>query len=176
MVGFMAAGKSTIGRRLASRLGWEFVDFDERIRERTGRTAAALIREQGEPALRALEAALTDELADGSRVVLAPGGGWGADPTFAGRLGPGTIRVWLRITAEEAVRRAREDARRGVDRPLLGPADEPDASRIERARSLLAGREQAYAAAEVVVDVDGREPAVVVDEVVRRLNVESGGP
>lgn len=158
----MAAGKTTVGRRLAERLGWAFVDFDDLIRERTGRTAAALIREDGEAALRRLEADLTDELAGRSRVVIAPGGGWGADPSNARRLGSGTLRVWLRVTPEEAVRRAGEDA--GVDRPLL-----------DDAHALLARREPAYAAAELVVDVDGREPGAVVDDIVRRLDMEAGG-
>lgn len=167
LVGFMAAGKSTIGRRLAGRLGWRFVDFDVAIEERTGRSPARLIREEGEARLREEEAALTDALAGTRRAVLAPGGGWVTRPELAGRLGAGTVRVWLRLDAGEAVRRAEAD-REGaasVDRPLLGPP----AGRLERARALLRQREPLYAAAELVVDVDAKTPDAVVAEIVGLL-------
>jgi shikimate kinase len=166
LVGFVAAGKSTVGRLLAARLGWDLVDFDDRVRERTGLAPGALIRERGEPALREVEAALTAELADARDVVLVPGGGWGARPEMASSLGPGTVRVWLRLSAAEAVRRAAAD---GVDRPLLGDAED-HAGRLRTAGSLLAARTWHYAAAEEVVDVEEKEPAAVVDEILERLD------
>ena len=162
LIGFMAAGKSTVGRALADRLHWDFVDFDARIEARAGAAPGAIIRERGEPAFRSLEAELTDEVAGRSRVVLAPGGGWVTETSLADRLGSGTVRVWLRISAAEAVRRA---ARSGVDRPLLG---EPG-GQLARARRLLREREPLYARAELAVDVDGKEPDAVVEEIVRRL-------
>lgn len=166
----MAAGKSTVGRFLAERLGWELIDFDHRIRERTGRSPGAVIREDGEAAFRALEADVTRELAGRTGVVLAPGGGWGADPALAALLGEGTVRVWLRVSPEEAVRRAESE---GVDRPLLG--DGAAADRVARAEGLLARREAAYRAAEIAVEVDGKAPAEVVDEIVGRLEGEARG-
>ncbi len=169
LVGFMAAGKSTVGRLLAERLDWKLVDFDQRIHDRTGLTAGGIIRDRGEEAFRALEAEVTAEVAaevaTSTRVVLAPGGGWVTRPELAGLLGERTATVWLRITPEEAVRRAESDA---ADRPLLGPP----AGRRERAAALLRSREPLYERAEVVVDVDDREPAVVVDEILRRLGLE----
>jgi shikimate kinase len=161
LVGFMAAGKSTVGRLLADRLGWDFVDFDDVIRFRTGRSAGALIREEGEPAFRRMEADLTRELAGRRRCVLAPGGGWATDPALGTALGEGTVRVWLRVSAREALRRARS----GPDRPLLGAKD-------EAVEHLLRTRELLYAAAEVVVDVDDRDPEVVAEEILRRLGFE----
>lgn len=165
----MAAGKSTVGRLLADRLGWEFVDFDHLVRLRTGMSAGALIRDRGEAALRELEAELTHELAGRRRLVLAPGGGWATRPELTGRLGPGTIRVWLRISAAEAVRRA---ASQGEDRPLLGELDGGRDDAARRAEALLAEREPLYAAAEVVVDVDGKEPEAVVTEILRQPGLE----
>lgn len=164
----MAAGKSTVGRILARRLGWELVDFDDRIRQRTGRAAGTIIREDGEVAFRELEAALTRELAGRGGVVLAPGGGWGANPALAASLGPGTVRVWLRVDPAEAVRRAEAE---GADRPLLAGGADP----VVRARTLLDERRAAYAGAEIAVDVDGREPEAVADEIVRRLERHTGG-
>lgn len=166
----MAAGKTTVGRLLAERLGWDFVDLDGVVRQRTGQTSGTLIREQGETALRTLEATLTAELAGSRRIVFAPGGGWGAQPELATSLGPGTVRVWLRLSAAEAVRRAELDA---VDRPLLGESDDP-ADRQRRAESLLRARSPLYAAAELVVDVDGKEPDAVVDEILDRLETMQG--
>jgi shikimate kinase len=157
----MAAGKSTVGRLLADRLGWDFVDFDDAIRSRTGRSAGALIREEGEPAFRRMEADLTRELAGRRRFVLAPGGGWATDPALATALGEGTVRVWLRVSAREVLRRAGSDP----NRPLLGPTPEA----VER---LLRAREPLYAAAEVVVDVDDRDPEAVAQEILRRLGFE----
>ncbi|NIP83801.1 MAG: shikimate kinase [Gemmatimonadetes bacterium] len=164
LVGFMAAGKSTVGPVLARRLGWEFVDLDDRIREETGRTPAAILRDEGEAAFRRLEAALTDGLAGRRRLVLAPGGGWVTQPGLARRLGPGTVRVWLRVSLDEALRRADTSE---ADRPLLGPPD----GRRERVAALLERRRADYAAAELTVDVDGREPADVADEIVGRLGL-----
>lgn len=168
LVGFMAAGKSTVGRMLAARLGWSCVDFDERIRERAGRPPGQIIREEGEAAFRSLEAQLTAELAGRTGLVLAPGGGWGADPARAATLGPGAVRVWLRITVDEALRRAGAEK---LDRPLLGEG--PD--RHVRARNLLAERERGYAAAEIAVEVNGKSPEAVTDEIVRGLEAYSGG-
>lgn len=162
----MAAGKTTVGRILADRLGREFVDFDELILRRTGRTAGAIIRADGEAAFRDMEAEITAELAGRRDLVLAPGGGWGARPELAGLLGPGAIRVWLRIPVADAVRRA---AAAGEDRPLLDPDGEDQG--VRRAERLLQEREPFYAAAEIVVDVEGKEPAAVVEEIVRRLGM-----
>lgn len=161
----MAAGKTTVGRLLARRTGRRFLDLDDLVTERAGLTPAELIRERGEPALRALEAELTAELAGRSGVVLATGGGWGSDPGHPAGLGPDTVRIWLRVSAAEAVRRAAAD---NVDRPMLGDAADPEA-RLARARSLLARREAGYAAAELVVDVEDRQPGEVVEEIIRRL-------
>lgn len=163
----MAAGKTTVGERLADRIGWRFIDFDREIEQRTGRTAGRLIRERGEAALRDLEANLTTELSGAAEVVLAPGGGWVTRPELVAELGSGTVTVWLRVDVDEAVRRAEAEADR-VDRPLLGPPD----GRTERARALLESREPLYARAEVVVDVDAREPDVVVSEILRRLGLD----
>jgi shikimate kinase len=168
LVGFMAAGKTTVGRMLADRLGWAFVDFDDEIRARTGSEAGAIIRTRGEAAFRALEAEVTGDLGERDRVVIAPGGGWVTQPWLADRLGPGSARVWLRVSPAEAVRRAEVEGR---DRPLLGPPE----GRVERAADLARSREPLYSAAELTVAVDGKDPAAVTEEIIRRLGLESGG-
>ena len=164
----MAAGKTTVGRILADRLGWAFADFDDAVAERAGRPTGAVIRDRGEAAFRALEAEVTRELAGRQHVVLAPGGGWAVQPSLMESLGPRTALVWLRVTPEEAVRRAEAE---GTDRPLLGPPD----GRVERMARLLRSREPRYRAADVVVDVDDREPPEVAEAILRRLESTAGG-
>jgi shikimate kinase len=164
LVGFMAAGKSTVGALLAEHLDWQFLDLDRLIEDRTGQSPGRLIRERGEAAFRELEAELTGELAGRARVVIAPGGGWVTRPELADRLGPGTVRVWLTVTPETALERAAS----GVDRPLLGPID----GRLERARALLREREPYYRLAEARVSADDRTAVGVVEEILRQLGLD----
>ena len=170
LVGFMAAGKSTVGRLLGDQLGWRVVDLDDAIADRTGRTAAQLIREQGEPALRREERRLTAELAGQEKMVLVPGGGWITAPDTLDALRPRTALVWLRVSLHEALRRAEAQAGT-VDRPLLGSGK----GREERAAALLREREPYYSRARVTVDVDGKSPAAVADEILRQLDMDPGG-
>ncbi len=165
LVGFMASGKTTVGRALARRLGWDFVDFDEVIVRRTGMPVAEIFRSQGESAFREMEARLTDEFGGAERAVLAPGGGWITHPELLDAVGPGTLVVWLRISPEEAVRRAMGDA---VHRPLLAGPDP-----LAKARLLLAEREPLYFLADVAVETDGRAVDDIAYEIAERVRALS---
>jgi shikimate kinase len=162
LVGFMASGKSTVGRLLAERLGWAFVDFDEEIEQRTGRSVGQIFAEDGEAAFRRLEARLTRELAPVEKLVMSPGGGWITQPELLASLPGATLVVWLRVSPEEAVARAR---RSGTHRPLLGPADQ-----LATAERLLERREPLYRLADVIVDVDGRSPGELAEEIERTIH------
>ena len=164
LVGFMAAGKTTVGRRLAQTLDWRFIDVDREIEERTGRSIAQWFRDSGEPAFRALEAELTATLLSGERAVVALGGGWAAQPGAFAAVPSGVRTIWLRVSAAEAVRRAAADP---VVRPLLA-GEAPDAT----ARALLQQREAAYRKAEVRVDVGGRSPDDIVHEILEVLGID----
>lgn len=168
LIGFMAAGKTTVGRILADRLGWQFIDFDDVITERTGHSPGAIIRGEGEAAFRAVEREVAADLAGVRHAVLAPGGGWASNRESGSALGPDTVRVWLRVTVAEAVRRAEAD---GTDRPLMG---EPD-GRTARMERLEQDRASRYREAELVVDVDEKAPEAVAAEIVRRLGLPTGG-
>lgn len=161
----MAAGKSTVGRLLAETLGWSFLDFDEEIVRREGRTVAQIFREQGEAAFREMEARLTAALSSVRRTVLAPGGGWVLRPGNLQHLPHGTRTVWLRVSAEEAVRRARAA---GTDRPLLDSADDP----VAAARRLLRIREPLYGRADFTLDVEDMTPAQIVSGIIRNVRTE----
>lgn len=157
LLGFMGAGKSTVGPLLAARLGWRFVDLDHEIERREGRTVAAIFERQGEPRFRALEAQCTIELAGEPEVVLAPGGGWITTPGNLHRLGPGTLTVWLQVTAEEALARIGRDR---AARPLLSAPDPHTA-----AARLLLQRERLYRQADIAVPTNGRTADEVAHEI-----------
>lgn len=160
LIGFMASGKTTVGRLLAERLGWRFYDVDEEIVRRSGQTVPEIFREHGETVFRALEARLAAEIRSADNAVIAPGGGWVTTPGALDGLPEGTFVVWLRVSAEEAVRRVGG----GGDRPLLAGPDP-----LDRARTLLAERESLYRRADLVLDVDDRTVAGIVEEIAARI-------
>jgi shikimate kinase len=153
LVGFMAAGKTTVGRILADRLGWRFVDVDETIVREQGETIADLFTGRGEPAFREIEREVTHRWIDRHDVVLATGGGWAAQPGALDALPAHALTVCLRVTAEEAVRRATAGGTGGAQRPLLAGTDP-----LETARDLLRQRAAAYERAARTIDVVGMTP------------------
>ena len=165
LLGFMGAGKSTVGPLLANALGWSFLDGDAELVRRSGVSVAKWFSRFGEPAFRREEARLTSELCLRERLVLAPGGGWAAGGGALESLPPATALVWLRISAEEAVRRVSATAE---VRPLLAGADPLDTS-----RRLLAVREPWYARADFTIDVDGRTPADLTIAILEWLRTSS---
>jgi shikimate kinase len=156
LVGMMGAGKTTLGRRLARRLGRPFIDSDQQIEARTGRTVREIFEADGEPAFRALE---TEVLAEALEtvppcVVAAAGGTVLSEHNRTRMREHGTV-VWLRAEPAELAERVRN----GSHRPLL--AEDPEGT----LRMLAAQRAELYAAlADHVVDTTGRAPDEIVDE------------
>lgn len=137
LTGFMATGKTTVGRLLAAQCGYAFVDTDELIQARSGRTVAEIFREKGEAAFRAMEAELARELAEQEGLVISTGGRMMLDPANAAALSRNGRVFCLVATPEEIMARAAGDA--GISRPLL---EVPNP--IERILDLLQQREEAY--------------------------------
>lgn len=157
LVGLPGSGKSTVGPVLARLLDWSFVDVDGVVVERTGSPIPDLFRDLGEAGFRELESRLTVELSSRSRCVLAPGGGWAAQPGSLESLPAGTLVVWLRVTPDEALRRLGGTP---ASRPLLAGADPLAAIReLDRLRT---GR---YAHADLIVDVDNRTSDAIATEI-----------
>jgi shikimate kinase len=153
LVGFMAAGKTTVGRELAAVLGWDFRDLDEWIVERTGATIADLFRERGEPFFREQEHRAAVEAASLARCVVAAGGGAFATPATRDALRAGATTVWLRCALETVIARTSGDPSRPLARDR------------ERMRRLFAEREPSYRLADLVVDTDEASPS----ELARRI-------
>jgi shikimate kinase len=158
LVGLPGAGKSTMGRAVAKRLGRSFLDFDTEIERRTGRSVARFFAERGEAAFRALEVDLTRELAAAPPMVLAPGGGWVTNSGVMEMLRPPGRIVHLRVSPEAAMRRI---SRSRIVRPLLQQVD-PEA----RMRSLWEARAALYNRADYVVDVETLTTQQVTDSLV----------
>jgi shikimate kinase len=163
LVGFMGAGKTTVGRRLAARLGLPFADSDLVIEEREGRSVRQIFADDGEAAFRALEQQVIAELAAGPDMVLALGGGAVQHDGTRKLLRSATV-VYLRVSYEEALRRVGGDPRR----PLLRRPDVADLYRERRA---------AYeSVATLTVTAEGRPPAAVCEEVTKALARLRHGP
>ncbi|MEQ8330253.1 MAG: shikimate kinase [Longimicrobiales bacterium] len=157
LVGFMGSGKSTVGPRVAEALEWIFLDVDHEVEARNGASVAELFERKGQAWFRGAEAEVAREFLERDGVVVATGGGWGAADGRLDTVPPGTVSVWLKVSPEVAVRRARSQP---GQRPLLA-VDDP----LEAARALLLRREARYARADHTVDTTDRSP----DDVTRRI-------
>jgi shikimate kinase len=167
----MGAGKSSVGQALAARLDWHFVDLDDQIQQRVGRSVAEIFAEYGEARFRELERRLLREVLRGSAAaatVLSLGGGAFIDNTNRRLLRENEIRtVFLDAPAEELFRRCRQP---GTVRPLLGGRD--------RFHALYHERRPDYLKAEVCIQTAGVEIASVVEQIISRLGLDaySGAP
>src|SRR5262245_28128798 len=121
LTGFMGTGKTTVGRLLAARLGYEFVDTDQVIVARHGEIAD-IFRIRGEDAFRSIEGALATELASRERLVISTGGRMMLDPDNVAALGRNGLIFCLVAAPDEIFERISNDAP-AVERPLLAVAD-----------------------------------------------------
>ena len=142
LVGMMGAGKSSIGRRLASELGLPFVDADNEIQAAAGMTIPEIFETHGEPYFRSGEARVIARLLDGGPQVLASGGGAFINPQTRALIRTRGVSVWLKADFDVLLRRIR----RRSDRPLL-KTDNPE----QALRHLMDERYPIYAEADVTV-------------------------
>ncbi|MDE2794083.1 MAG: shikimate kinase [Gemmatimonadota bacterium] len=163
LVGFMGAGKSTVGPLLGHALDWDFVDLDDEIAGREGSHPAEIIRRHGIERFRTLESKVARELLRRERVVLAMGGGWAAQPGHMASLGQGSLSVWLRVTPETALARIRAS---DPPRPLL---EGPDPHAV--ATNLLRGRIAHYGLSTITIETEGRSPGEVAREILQHPGV-----
>ena len=161
LIGMMGAGKSTVGRALAERLGRPYLDSDEQVERTTGRTVPEIFEADGEAAFRAEEKkALAEAATSDGPVVVSVAGGAVLDPDNRRRLRQAGTVVWLRAEVDTLAARVGS----GAGRPLLSEGPE------ETLQRLYAERRPLYEElADVVVDVDGITPDEAVERILAAL-------
>jgi shikimate kinase len=154
LVGMMGAGKSSVGRRLAGRLGIPFVDADSEIESAAGMTIPEIFAKHGEPYFRAGEARVIARLLDNGPQVLATGGGAVMNQRTRDLIHVKGVSVWLKADLEVLLKRTK----RRSDRPLA-----------EKIKDLLPLREPVYAASDIVVQSRDEPHDNIVDEIIAAL-------
>jgi shikimate kinase len=160
LVGMMGAGKSSIGRRLALRLGIPFVDADAEIEKAAGMSISDIFAVRGEAEFRAGEARVIARLLESGPQVLATGGGAFANPDIRSAIAAKGISIWLKAEFDVLMKRVK----RRHDRPLL-KTDDPGAT----LRRLMEERDPIYALADVTVQSRDVLHDKIVDEIVSAL-------
>jgi shikimate kinase len=169
LVGFMGAGKSTIGRVLAKQLGWAFEDLDDRIQQREKQSVAQIFRNAGEAEFRRAEhqalKELLSELRSGSEKVIALGGGAFIEKSNIRLIESANLpTVFLDAAAEELWTRCHQQAEeRGTERPLLGSP--------EGFRELYGQRRPHYLAASLRQDTSGKEVGEIASNLIQVLGL-----
>ena len=168
LVGFMASGKSHVGRILSQKTGWPLLDADLEIVRRAGRPIHQIFREQREDAFRALESSVITDLCAGSGCIVAAGGGAFINPDNRRRMLESGLVFCLSARPETIHRRiARSTASDVAVRPLLA-GDNP----LERIKTLLAQRSPAYTQAHHTIETDDLTPGQVADCILRLCHLE----
>lgn len=161
LIGMMGAGKSTLGRRLALRLGLPFVDADNEIESAAGMTIPDIFSVHGEAHFREGERRVIDRLLQEGPQVLATGGGAYMNPQTRARIAEAGVSVWLKADAETLMRRVRKRP----TRPLL-QTDDPE----ETLRRLMDQRYPVYALADLTLISHEAPHEAIVDELVALLD------
>jgi len=167
LVGMMGAGKTSVGRRLASALGIPFRDADAEIETAAGCSINEIFERFGEPAFRAGERKVISRLLRESPHVLATGGGAFMDPETRARIHETAISVWLRANVDLLLERVK----RKDNRPLLRNTD----SRAALIR-LIGEREPVYAQADIIVESDDGPHDTVVKRIISALQAKGELP
>jgi shikimate kinase len=162
LTGFMAVGKSAVGRRLAQRLRAAFVDLDRAIEEREGMPVGEIFATKGEPYFRSLEKRLLMEILERDGQVIATGGGAVLDEENLRLLKKKSRLICLTAEVEKLLQRAGS----GKGRPLLN-----EGNRRERIEELMRRRRESYRQAELTIDTTGLTIDGVVEKIIAYLSL-----
>lgn len=157
LVGFMTAGKTTVGRALAARLDWRFCDLDREIELRERTTVAELFATRGEPYFRQVERETLAQLVPLRHAVIATGGGTFIDPLNRNIVLADGCSFWLDVTLDEVVARLPPDGRR------------PLAANRAQMEALFSARRAAYQQAHVRVDATATAVEAIVERILDHL-------
>ncbi len=170
LVGFMGAGKTSVGRALGQRLNWIFEDLDDRIQARAGRTVAEIFRDAGESGFRRAEHAALQQVIEelhggGARIVALGGGAFVQKENAALLKASGVPTVFLDAPVEELWQRCRTQAtENGSERPLLRS--------MEQFRKLYETRSKSYSQASLKIQTGGRAVETIAAEIAKALGLK----
>jgi shikimate kinase len=165
LVGLMGAGKSTVGRRLAKRLGLPFADADTEIEKAAGCSITDIFEFHGEDSFRQGERRVIKRMLEGPPKVISTGGGAFIDPETRRRIRGKALSVWLRTDLDTILKRVK----RNDNRPLLKNGD-----RRSTLEKLMIERDPIYAEADIVVDSGDTAIERVVDAIVAEIDARAG--
>ena len=157
LIGFMGTGKTTVGRLVAEALHFDFLDTDELIQSRTGKSIAEIFAQDGEPAFRELERQIVRELSTKTKTVISTGGGLPTNPENLALLKSYALVVCLWSSPDKIWNRVKNQ----THRPLLH-----DPNPQKKIQDLLTTREPFYKQADVLVNTDVRNVREVVQQLV----------
>ena len=165
LIGLPGSGKSAVGRLVAEKLRAGFVDIDAIVERREGRPITMIFAEKGEAAFREMERKEVETALAGEPAVIAPGGGWAAQPGAIDAAKPHALVIYLHARPETATQRAAPEG----TRPALSVEDP-----VARMRLLQKEREPFYRSAHAQVETDRKSPPQVANEVVRLAQSSAG--
>ncbi len=165
LIGFMGSGKTEVGKRLAKRLGYGFIDTDSMIEARTGKTIKEIFKEYGEPYFRNLEKEVVKDLVGLQEYVISTGGGIVADIDNLKLLKSIGFIVWLKVTPSRVLERVGSQSHR----PLLNVEDP-----LSRIKQLLSRREPFYKEADLIIDTDNLTVQEVVEQIISHYSHGKG--
>ena len=164
LVGLPGCGKTTVGKGVAHRTGRSFLDIDLEIESREGRSISQIFAECGESYFRKKEREVTEELRLVGNMIVAPGGGWVADPEVVALVRPPSRLIYLRVRPATALERLGPMRR---SRPLLMRPDP-----LEELDRLLKARRTAYESADHVIDAELLSVQRVIDKVIELASIQ----
>lgn len=166
LVGFMCAGKTTVGRAIAGAAGMGFMDTDEAVERNSGATVAEIFESRGEERFREMERRAVAEASGSAGTVIALGGGAVMDASNVEAVRADGVVYYLRVSVADL-----EERSAGTEgRPLLRGRS------LAEVADLMERREEFYLrAADVVVETSGREPEEIATEIIRDFAERAGG-
>jgi shikimate kinase len=172
LIGYRGTGKTSVAQELAARLSFDYVDADDEIERRAGKSIAAIFREDGEAAFRDAESVIVAELARRRRAVIALGGGAVLRETIRQAIRAAGPVVWLTASVDTILNRLAADESTASRRPNLTAAG----GRAE-VESILSARTPIYReCATLIVDTEGKTATEVADEILAELKYDPLSP
>lgn len=168
LIGYRCSGKTSVGKNLAQKLGWPFVDTDDRLKEKYGRPVSGLVEDEGWEGFRRLERDVIREVCSEDSCVIASGGGAVLDPENVAAMRKSGRVVWLKVSPQTVKQRMAEDENTDEIRPAL-----TSKGLYAEIIDVLQARTPIYEQAkDVSIDTDGNNIMEIVDLIMQEIESE----